>query len=394
MREGFLRLCALAACLAAGVCRAGDGIDRNARDFVRASLIVAGPGDGMLASVGHACLRLECPTFQLDNCFTCEHEPARLPFLSVFFERLGMGLFVVPTEKFLAPYASAGREVTAYPLNLPPEVKTRLWQLLDEEAAKGGGARYDYVENACTQAVVRELMDALKGYPCAERSWPDRYMRTRREIFADALATRPWERAFLHMVVGTAFDKAGTFVQKVILPTDLVDYLQGLSVGPDHQRVLDKAGVKTLVSNRRPPEKTPWVTPTRVAALLVVLSLVNLVRRVPGLTAGLLCIQAVIAVFLTYFYGFSHLPTTNWNWLLVPFNPLPLAAWRWRRYFAVPYAVLLLGWTLGLAAAPHQLTDPAYLVLAVACAMCWSNVDGRLQVRILRWCEERRRMKT
>ena len=55
-----------------------DHINRQAEDFVIVSLCVADPTDwkdDMLGVLGHAFIRLQCPVFDLDNCFSYECEP-------------------------------------------------------------------------------------------------------------------------------------------------------------------------------------------------------------------------------------------------------------------------------------------------------------------------------
>ena len=62
-----------------------DDVDRNAEDFVIASVLIADPGTFMYSVLGHACIRLQCPTYGLDYCFTYEAENADnkvLAFLS------------------------------------------------------------------------------------------------------------------------------------------------------------------------------------------------------------------------------------------------------------------------------------------------------------------------
>ena len=77
----------------------------------------------------------------------------------------------------------------------------------------------------------------------------------------------------------------------------------------------------------------------------------------PGAAAGL---------FFMYLVCFSSLPATTWNWLIVPFNLLPLVFWRWRRYWAWPFAAVLVAWEALMVFYPHQLTDWAYVVIVTA----------------------------
>ena len=52
----------------------GDTIDRSAEDFVKVSLMIADPGALFSSVLGHACLRMQCPVFGLDACYSYESE--------------------------------------------------------------------------------------------------------------------------------------------------------------------------------------------------------------------------------------------------------------------------------------------------------------------------------
>ena len=78
-----------------------------------------------------------------------------------------------------------------------------------------------------------------------------------------------------------------------------------------------------------------------------------------------------------YLVVFSDLPCTQWNWFVVPFCPLPFVFWKWRRWWALPFAAVCLFWVLGMLVYPHQIVDSAHLVLATAMAVC--NVEIRLK---------------
>ena len=61
--------------------------------------------------------------------------------------------------------------------------------------------------------------------------------------------------------------------------------------------------------------------------------------------------------------------------LMVLFNPLPLLLWKWRSYWALPYAILLAIGVIVLACWPHMLIDPAFLVLALAYVVLFAKGD-------------------
>ena len=56
----------------------GDTVvaQQPAEDFVIASVCVASPGEDVYSALGHACLRLQCPTYNLDYIYSYEAEDA------------------------------------------------------------------------------------------------------------------------------------------------------------------------------------------------------------------------------------------------------------------------------------------------------------------------------
>ena len=81
-----------------------NDVDRTDPNFVTASLLVFGPGEELFSCAGHACIRLECPTYRLDYCFSYESEPISAKVLTFFAGRLKMGMFAIPTQEFLKQY--------------------------------------------------------------------------------------------------------------------------------------------------------------------------------------------------------------------------------------------------------------------------------------------------
>ena len=115
-------------------------------------------------------------------------------------------------------------------------------------------------------------------------------------------------------------------------------------------------------SGKNRPVVTPFVLSWVVAAIAVV----NFVVKWKWLAWAFLAFQSLLGLFLTYMVCFSNLTAMGWNWLIVPFNLLPLVFWKWRQKWALWFAGILLLWEAGMIAYPHRLTDPAYLVLVGA----------------------------
>lgn len=372
MKASFVRVLSVAAAAVLPLVSPGgtNDVDRTDPNFVTASLLVFGPGDELFSCVGHACIRLECPHFKLDYCFSYESERAveRLP--RFFAGKLKMGLFAIPTEEFLKEYVAGGRGLRQYKMNLPPAVKQRLWKIMDDKAAEGANLPYDYNKRGCAKSAYLCIMDALSIAKIERVPWGKDNALTRREKFCEMLKdTHPWNIFFLNAIVGTETDN----VEEVVVPRDLLACLRKIRV--DGAPIIMDDGVELLPAKTmsRPSHLTPWV----VAWLLVAMAIGGFLLKNPSVDWLFLAIQSFAGLFFAYLVSASGLPTSCWNWLIIPFNPLPLLLWRWRRYWAWGFVAVLLAWEAFMLLSPHQLTDPAYLVIVLAYVIFYAKVAMR-----------------
>ena len=351
----FLQLLLAAALCAVLPARADDGmkdgVDRNAPDFVRASVLFVTPGTQFFSRVGHTFLRLECPTYGLDYCFSYESESVENRLLSFLAGNLKMGLFAVPAEKFLAQYGPEGRGVVQYALNLPPPVKQKLWKLLDEKAAASRDLPYDYIRRGCAKAVLDVLREALAPARIVSSHAQSSY---RESFYRELRHLHPWSLLLISSVGGTEGDE----LTDVATPRDLLDYLRHAAV--DGVPLLGEGPREVLPVSAR--ETATVVTPFLVSWLVVALAVLNLFVKKPYLDWSFLGVQCAVGLFILYLMTASRLPTSCWNWLVVPFCPLMPAVWRWRAKWAWPFLAVLLAWDLSMFASGRPRVDPALLV--------------------------------
>ena len=351
----------------------GDGVDRHDPNFVTASLVVAAPGSVLFSCAGHAFLRLECPHYNLDYCFSYESESIPDRIFSFFAGRLKMGLFAVPTSEFFRQYETESRGIVQYRLNLTPEAKQRLWKILDDKAAEGANLPYDYLKRGCAWSVLGCLRTAILPDTMEVSSWPDKYEKTRREIAAMAIADYRWNLFALHAIWGAETDREVTKIEKVLIPADLLAFLRRATINGGPFISGEGEVVKPLAAGTPNSVFTPLV----MASLFVLLALANGFFRWRYLDWGFLAVQSLAGAFFTYMVYCSSLTATDWNWLIVPFNLLPLILWRWRRYWAWGFVAVLLAWEAFMLLSPHQLTDPAYLVTVLAYVVFYAKVAMR-----------------
>lgn len=332
-------------------------------DFVKAYLVVAEPGGALYSIFGHACLHLVCETYNLDYYFTYESEDASQKFWQFVKGDLKMGMMALTPKEYLSDYQTEGRGVVQYEINLPIGIKRELWRVLDEHVMEGIYLPYDFEARGCAYACAKMLDEALGNTKIDYGVWSDKYNQTRRELaYNFAKAAYPWNLMFIMVIVGTEIDQILPPQEKLIIPTDLVEVWQNAKV--NGEQLLSSEVIELLPSVKRPTK--PWITPNIVALLLLLLVIGGWLWKKPYVDYVVLTIVTAIGVLMTYLVIFSKLPCTDWNWLIIPFNILPAIAWKWRKYWALPFAGIVTLWFIAMVVPSHRLVDPAILIFTAA----------------------------
>lgn len=354
-----------------------DTIDRMAEDFVEVSLVVCDPEDVLYSALGHAALHLQCPAFNLDYIYSYESESVQNKVWTFLRGDLKMGMFAIPTDQFLGFYRETGRGVKEYAINLTPEQEQQLWRVMDKMAEEGLSLPYDYYSRGCAKSVVHVIHRAIGRNAIHYAPWSEKYTdHTMRELATSFATNVPWIEFISFFLVGVEGDKMCPCEKKLIVPTDLVEVWQQATFDNGKQVLEHEPSV--LLEAKSSNEGT-WCTPLMISVLLLVLAMGSLATtwskdkacRMAGNIVDymILAIVSVAGALMTYLIGFSDLPCTSWNWLIVPFNILPAIGWYRRKYWALPYAAILLVWSVVMAGEwiwGHVLVDWAHILLAIA----------------------------
>ena len=342
-----------------------DTIDRLAEDFVFVSLMVADPTDwrdDILGTQGHAFLRLQCPVFNLDYCFSYESEHVNTQLSKYAQGKLKMGMFAYPTDAYLEDYWHWNRAVHEYRLHLPPEVETRLWEIMDNKLSRGLSMKLDLSRRGCAISVVHFIKEALRNIPIVYPQGTRYETLSRREILYQDQEPYPWLRLSSCAMIPNAYDKDCPIDEKLIAPADLAEIWQQSTVKGN---VLAEY-VGDIVSSDYVAPEPPFITPQRVAWAILLITLLLITLGLNGWHWVLLGIQFLVGVFLLYSALFTQ-QFAGAGWLMmVLFNPLSLLLWKWRKFWQLPYAVVLLIEALVLVCWPHMLVDPAYTILLLS----------------------------
>lgn len=356
-----------------------DTIDRLAPDFVLVSLCIADPTDyhqDALGTSGHAFLRLQCPVFGLDNCFSYEGENVSDNLYRYLSGQTKMGMFAVRTDEYLEDYRHWNRAVHEYRLALPPDAEQRLWEIMDNHVTKGITLRQDFNKYGCAITVVRFVKKALEGTPIIYAHDEEMQRMTRREISYRSLANHPWLRLFSMIMTDNKADKNLPIDEKLIIPADLAAVWQQATINGEPMATY----LGDIVEGAPLKESKPWFTPILAAILIVLITLGFAFTRYPYWDWILLVAQALGGCVLIFLWLVMREFGGSAYILMVLFNPLPLIFWRWRRYWSLPYAIILLIGTIVLLSLPHMLVDPAILVLALAYIVLFAKDSVKKQI--------------
>ena len=327
--------------------------------FVTASILVVSPGRESYSTVGHCALRMECPSHNLDYCFTYETDINEDLYLRFLTGKTQGGLFVVPSTRYLADHSKEGRGITAYALNLTYEQKQELWRSLDEELPLQLHKPFDFFRRNCTSMIYEKILSVMTGeYVVGKEYRLGR--RDNRQFFKKAETDAPW--TFFLGSLFANYVRPDVHIVERQYPVSLPDWLQQAEIvtADGSVRPLLQSSPKQLVRERI-DASPPAVTPTVTFVLLLVWVLAVTICQMLGVATTFVHISDGILFFAYIFVALLLLDATvvnlfgeRWNWMLVPFNLLPLLLWLttrhrpWYRYVWLVYCVVLFAFMVFL----------------------------------------------
>ncbi len=335
-------------------------------DFVKAYLVISDPADGVFSPMGHTAVRLVCDAYNLDYTFgydvmLTEGMSEQQAFA---LGKVKVALIADSTKNYIQNGVAACRGMQQFKLNMPIEAKRRLWQVLDEEAAKGDYMSYEFFHSGCALLMSNNIEKAITqaGYHVTYAAWDEVYKGSYREILYDFVTFNPWLRWTLMTIYGVEADKANKpSREKIILPIMLVDVLQKATI--DGQPVLSEGG---YITNKWNYAHHPLITPNMVALFFLLLAIVSWFIMSSVIDWTLLSVQAVLGLLVFCFLMFVDKTALPFSFLYIPFNILPLIAWKWRKYWALPFAGLVVIWILYMIITPRLFVDSSHIILAAA----------------------------
>lgn len=336
----------------AGV-RAQD-VDRDSGSAFRIALVTAAPGDIYWQRFGHNALLVE-NTVTGDarmynfGIFDFEQENFLLNFVQ---GRMLYRLAAFPPEVDLDNYASEGRSVWIQELNLSPEQRYAVAEMLGQNALpENAEYRYDYFAQNCSTK-VRDVLDAVLEGDLKETMSARARGETYRSLAMAYAQPEPWLAVGIDLGIGPMADRKLSFWDEMFLPLRLRDLVREMRVRDEHGIEQPLVAREWTAFDGR-LDDTVAPQPNRLWSFIVAgLVLAALAvqggraksgvarRMIATLLALLMLALGLGGVVLAGLWAFTDHAIAYANLNLVLFSPLGLLLvrplWRWRRPESVP----------------------------------------------------------
>ena len=305
--------------LQAAVAAKAQGAQTDSTDIalptdVYAYYVVVTPGSSMSSILGHAAVRMSCPSAGLDYCFTIKTPEIKDEVRDMLLGHLRIGVVPEKTHLFRQDYIQQGRGITEYRLALSLDETRQLWKALDEQVARGLYLDLNYVDNSCTQVAFEELYNQMRtrnGLNIDSVITATIPLQTRREAVLQYFDQRTWWGFLLHSCYAGQPDASVSPRRMVVMPQDAAAVLRNAGLVAD----------ETVVAQQHPLPASPadrWFPPLVASVLFLVLCLL------PFRQVDYLAVPLWVACFLLFstLSLFSHSAGIGFNWLILALFPL------------------------------------------------------------------------
>jgi hypothetical protein len=362
-----------------------DSIDKVAEDpdFITVSLMWATPGKEIYSLIGHSLLRLQCPSnnFDIAYSFAMDVTPGDI-FLFIQGKAMS-GYIYTSTQDKIDEYRSEGREVNEVKLNLTPKQKQNLWRFLDIELQKGPDYHYDYLHTQCASMTIFAIESILDGETIVYKDLPEEVRHeygSHRIVLKNLCKNSPWQFLFWDLTLGTHGDNNKDFNGR-LAPEILWHAWQHASIkdkdGNLRPMTLGKPHVLAAKTcDDGPFPITPWMAFGALLLIVAISVYTDFKGKTPwlGRTMDIILMtgHTVTALWITYLVVFSQLIATNWNWMILVFNPLPLLLWlcgrkkKWMHWCYLAFACVPLLYIILTPVIPQMLCSPSLCLVMAA----------------------------
>lgn len=367
----------------------------DSSNFITASMIIISPGNALYSQLGHVALRMECPRYRQDFCFSFEEEPGAKGVIKFFFGKTEAHIFAEPTDYFFNRFTRKGRQIKQYTLNLNLHEKQELWHQLDNDYVDESMRHFNILQNNCLSVSFQSVKAAIEKADerISFNGLPEQLKMNNGELTNYHTRFSPWLQFNCNTFIGTKGEEYGGQEERIspeLMPQVLKKAIIVDDKGNKRPLITSEQELFPLINNFKASPATPILV---FGALLIVTILITLaqlkwnLKWLPKmLDIVFMAFITIIGVVLLCTSFVSGLFGLHWNWYLIPCNPLPLIillVWRKRKGFYKIYLFYVIVLVLFILATPliQQLDIPHQLItasLAVRCLYHYINGKQRM----------------
>lgn len=336
-------------------------------DFVEVDVLIIGTGEDFTSCMGHSALRMQCPTHDLDYVFDVVQEDLGTNAFSFARGKLMSFTNITPSVEYIDRYISEGRSIIAYRLDLPIATKQRLWEILDNHASEDPRP-LTRLHESCSGRLYEWLREATED-SLAVACWPKLFERSIYEM-GYTYYGRNWRRFFFGTFAqGNTIDANLPNTEKIVIPMAMEEVLK---VTEAHGRPIIRQ--KEILNAQKSDNDDDIITPSLVAFLLFILSLANFRINSNALSMTILAFPLLIGLMTTITVLAARIECLSFNWLTIPFSPLPWLFYKYRRYWLLGMSVICLIWSAAMLSTSHQIVLNSHIILALATAFAYAQL--------------------
>ena len=309
----------------------------DSSNFVRSSLLITSPGKEAYSALGHCAIRMECPPYGLDYCFSFEmgDSSATFNYLRFFSGNTPAGFRAITTDAYIQGYKEEGRGIKEYELNLNLHQKQELWRYLDEDMIGGAHRKFNFIQNNCASMCMIALeRNTLTEYLDIKR-WPEQHKMINGDGICYLTRNAPWLQFALMSIVGNEADRYWENEYRIspelIAETLSETYLRDVD---GNERPILTGKTAELSKQKFHSEPAPITPVIAFTILLIVVIVFTVLERVFSkatycriLDPLLLTVQTLGGLLLVYMTLVTCMFGLHWNWCLLLFNPIPFIMW-------------------------------------------------------------------
>ncbi|MEG1686110.1 MAG: DUF4105 domain-containing protein, partial [Bacteroides sp.] len=253
-------------------------------------------------------------------------------------------LGVVDFSYFEREYAMRNSSVYQQTLNLQPEEKEKLWQILTENYQPENRVyRYNFFFDNCTTRARDKIEECIYG---TVNYQGNNIKKTFRDIIHEYTKGFPWSEFGIDICLGSEADKPIGFRQKMFSPFYLLHAMDSAKIkelsGKNRVMIKETQEIVTRsIEEKGEDNLFSSISPMVAMGLLLLFTLLFTVLGVwkgmsfwwlDILLFGIVGLAGCVIAFLVFF---SVHPTVSPNYLLVLLNPIPLIYLPFMTYLAI-----------------------------------------------------------